>query len=119
MDALNGSKYFSSLDLASAYLQLPLDDLSKEKTAFISTKGLFEYNVLPFGLSNAVSVFQRTFQAVLEGLSNTKIYLDNILCHSVEFDQHLVHLEGIFKRLEEANLKLKPIKCSFGKKKTN
>ena len=119
LDSLNGSSFFSSLDLASGYWQIALSDSAKEKTAFISTKGLFEFNVLPFGLSNAVSAFQRTMEIVIEGLTNTKVYLDDILLHSRKFDEHLRHLEAIFKRLELANLKLKPSKCSFGKRRTD
>ena len=58
-------------------------------------------------------------EVVIEGLPNTKVYLDDILLHSQKFDEHLLHLELVFKRLELANLKLKPSKCSFGKRKTD
>jgi hypothetical protein len=118
LDTLKGAKYFTSLDLASGYWQIALNKLAKQKTAFITQKGLFQFEVLPFGLSNAVSAFQRTIEVVLEGVSNVKVYLDDILIFSNDFTSHLTHIENVFKKLEEANLKLKPSKCEFAKLKT-
>lgn len=70
----NGSdRYFSRLDLASGYCHIALSDEAKEKTAFASHKGLFKFEVLPFGLSNAVPSFQRTMEIVLDGVSNCKV----------------------------------------------
>jgi len=115
LDSLNGSLYFSTIDLASGYWQIALSDSAKEKTAFATHKGLFQFEVLPFGLSNAVSAFQRTMEIVLEGLPNCKVYVDDILIYSKTFEDHLRHLEAVFKRLEEANLKIKPRKCELGK----
>ena len=80
---------------------------AKEKTAFITHKGLFQFEVLAFGLSNAVSAFQRQMENILEGLPNSKVYLDDILTHSRTFEDHLIHLEIVFKRIESANLKIK------------
>jgi hypothetical protein len=118
LDALRSSCYFTSLDLASGYWQKALDDKAKEKTAFFSEKGLFQFGVLPFGLSNAVSFFQRSMENILDGLSNSKAYLDDVLTHSRSFEEHVVHLELVFKRLEEANLKVKPSKCLFASRET-
>ena len=118
LDALRGCSYFTTLDLASGYWQMALDEEAKAKTAFITHKGLFQFEVLPFGLSNAVSAFQRQMEAILEGLSNSKVYLDDIMTHSKSFDDHLIHLELVFKRLEKANLKIKPSKCLFAARET-
>ena len=90
LDTLKGAKFFTSLDLASGYWQIGLSELAKQKTAFISQKGLFQFEVLPFGLSNAVSAFQRTIEVVLEGIPNVKVYLDDILIFSDNFDDHLI-----------------------------
>jgi hypothetical protein len=73
LDSLKGLRFFTSLDLASGYWQVALDKKTKEKTAFCSRKGEFHFNVLPFGLSNAVSSFQRMMESILEGLLNTKV----------------------------------------------
>jgi hypothetical protein len=92
LDSLNGSCFFSSIDLCSGYWQMALDNNSKLKTAFISSKGLFHFERLPFGLSNAVAYFQRTMETILEGLPFAKVYIDDILVHSKTFEEHLVHL---------------------------
>ena len=68
LNALGGSKYFTTLDLQSGYWQVPLDEASKEITAFSTRKGHFEFNVLPFGLSNAAPTFQRLMDYVLSSL---------------------------------------------------
>ncbi|MFY8165345.1 MAG: reverse transcriptase family protein, partial [Sediminibacterium sp.] len=115
---LRGCSFFTTLDLSSGYWQMALDEEAKEKTAFITHKGLFQFEVLAFGLSNAVSAFQRQMENILEGLSNSKCYLDDIMTHSKSFDDHLEHLELVFKRLEGANLKLKPSKCLFAARET-
>ena len=119
LDTLKGAKSFTSLDLASGYWQIALNKQTKEKTPFISQKGLFQFEVLPFGLSNAVSAFQRTMDVVLEGIPNVKVYLDDLLIFSNDFKSHLQHIENVFKRLLEANLKIKPSKCEFFKEQTN
>jgi hypothetical protein len=118
LDTLKGAKFFTSLDLASGYWQIGLGNLAKQKTAFISQKGLFQFEVLPFGLSNAVSAFQRTMEVVLEGVPNVKVYLDDILIFSENFEDHLHHIKTVFQKLLEANLKIKPSKCSFAKRET-
>ena len=65
LDALAGSKYFSSIDLTSGFWQVELDDESKNKAAFVTTEGLFQFNMMPFGLCNAPSTFQRLMDNVL------------------------------------------------------
>ena len=67
LNALGGSKYFITLDLQSRYWQMPLDEASKEITAFSTRKGHFEFNVLPFDLSNAAPTFQRLTLKALGG----------------------------------------------------
>jgi hypothetical protein len=118
LDGLMGDSWFSTVDLSSGYWQQGLDEESQPKSAFISHKGLWQWNVLPFGLSNAVSAFQRMMEEVLEGVANSMPYIDDILTHSKTFESHLVDLEAMFKRIEQANLKLKPSKCSFAMRET-
>ena len=113
LDQLEGARYFTTLDLASGYWQIALDEESKEKTAFISKKGLYQFEVMPFGLSNAGATFQRTMEYVLKGLTNVLCYLDDILVYSKTFKDHMDKLEKTFMSLEKANLKLKPSKCIF------
>lgn len=117
LDALGGAHYFSTLDLRSGYWQLQVHADSKEKTAFITHNGLYEFNKLPFGICNSPGTFQRVMTHVLRGLEwdICLVYIDDLIIFSRSFDEHLLHLEQVFKRLREANLRLKPSKCHFVK----
>ena len=117
IDSLSGSNYFTTLDLQSGYHQLAMHPASRDKTAFISHAGLFEYNVMSFGLTNAPPNFQRLMSRVLHGLEwkVCLIYIDDIIVFSETFDEHLSCLSLVFNRLREANLKLKPSKCHFAR----
>ena len=90
---------------------------SKEKTAFITHNGLYEFNRLPFGLCNSAATFQRAMTHILRGLEwdICLVYIDDLIIFSRSFDEHLLHLEQVFKRLREADVKLKPSKCHFVK----
>lgn len=106
LDALGGARYFSTIDLRSGYWQVEMDADSKEKTAFITHNGLFKFNVLPFGLCNSPGTFQRLMTHVLRGLEwdICLVYIDNLIIFSRSFDEHLLRLEQVFKRLREANV---------------
>ena len=116
LDALAGAKYFSTLDLRSGYHQVEMDKTSQQYTAFATASGLYEFCVLPFGLCNAPSTFQRLMHQVLQGLDRNicLIYLDDIIVFSRTFDEHLSRLRMVFDRLCAANLTLNPSKCFFG-----
>ena len=85
LDQLNMAKYFSTLNLGAGYWQVQVHPQSREKTASITPQGLFQFNVMPFGLRNAPAVFQRLMQRVLAGLNPdegvpfTSVYIDDIL----------------------------------------
>ena len=113
LDVLEGVRYFSTLDLDSGFWQVKMQEESAEKTAFATHCVTFEFKVMPFGLINAPSTFQRLMERVLEGLTPAKcqVYIDDVLVIGSTFDQHLANLEAVFKRLREAQLKLKPTKC--------
>ena len=117
LDALGGARYFSTLDLRSGYWQIEMAADSKEKTAFITHNGLYEFNVLPFGLCNSPATFQRLMTHLMRGLewSTCLVYIDDLIIFSRSFDDHLQHLEEVFKRLRDANVRLKPSKCHFVK----
>ena len=119
LDQLGKSKYFSTLDLASGYWQVQVHPDSREKTAFVTHQGLYEFQVMPFGLKNAPAVFQRLMQRVLMGLNPEEgpdfvsVYLDDVLVFSETLEGHLRHLCSVIERLAAAGLKLKPSKCHF------
>jgi hypothetical protein len=113
LDALGGAKYFSTLDLRSGYWQVEIEDSDRDKTAFVTRMGQFRFQVLPFGLCNAVSVFQRLVDHVLTGLNwfSCLCYLDDICVFSTTFDEHVFRLARVIERIREAGLKFNPEKC--------
>ena len=119
LDTLAGSQLFSTLDLISGYWQVEVDSKDREKTAFCTPLGLFEFRVMPFGLCNAPATFQRLMDLVLAGLQWTSclVYLDDVIIVGKTFEEHLLHLREVLIRLREAGLKLQPSKCSFCQKK--
>ena len=118
LEALGGATFFSSLDLVSGYWQAEVEPASREKTAFITHAGLYEFITMPFGLCNAPGTFQRLMECVLRGLTwqIALIYLDDVLVYSRTFEEHLHHLRLVFDRFRAAGLKLKPSKCHFGQR---
>lgn len=116
LNMLRDASYISSVDLRSAFWQIPLDQESKEKTAFsIPGRGLFHFNVVPFGLTNAAQCQQRLMEAVFgpELEPNIFVYLDDIIVVSSSFDEHIKLLREIIHRLREANLTVNFEKCEF------
>jgi hypothetical protein len=93
LDMLHGQRYFSTLDLASGYWQIEMDDSSKEKTAFIVENNLYEWNRLAFGLTNAHGTFQRLMNFVLSSVigKNCLVYLDDIIVFSRTKEEHLTN----------------------------
>ena len=111
--SLAGGKTFSKLDLAHAYQQLELDEESRKLVVINTQKGLFRYNRLPFGVSAAPGIFQRTIEGVLRGIPHVCVYLDDILITGKTESDHLKNLEAVLARLEEADMRLKQKKCGF------
>ena len=114
--ALAGNKYFTSLDMASAFHQIPIKESDIQKTAFISPSGKFyEYVKLPYGMSNSSSSYQRAIDITLSGLkySHLVCFIDDILVFARNFQEHQQRLEVVFKRLSDAGFTLKASKCNF------
>ncbi|CAF4640479.1 unnamed protein product, partial [Rotaria magnacalcarata] len=108
LDQLQAAKYFTSLDLKSGFWQIELDDESRPKTAFITHAELFQFKVIPFGLTNAPATFQRLMDLVLGGLkwSCALVYLDDIIVYSSTFQSHLQHLNSVLERIQSSGLTL-------------
>lgn len=116
--ALAGARWFSTMDLASGYNQVPVSEADRPKTAFCTPFGLFEWNRMPFGLCNAPSTFQRLMQRLFgdQQCQSLLLYLDDIIVFSSTVDQHLERLEMVLGRLKQENLRAKLSKCAFFQK---
>ena len=113
--ANNGAQWFSTMYLMKGFYQIPMDPEDCCKTAFITEQGLFEFDVMPFGLKNAPATFQRAMQNALAGCQDfCRIHVNDIIIYSKTFKDHLEHLKIVLGRLRDANLKVAPAKCYYG-----
>ena len=122
IDALQGAGYFSSLDLASGYWQVPVAEKDRHKTAFCTPEGgLYEFVKMSFGLTNAPATFQRLMNEIFKDdlFKHVLIFLDDLLVYNETPAEHLEHLEKVFPKLRAAGLKLKPKKCDLYKTQVN
>ena len=114
---LGGAKFFSTIDLRSAYYHIGLTRESQAKSAFMVPMGKWQFKRTPFGLSQAPAYFQLLIDQVLMGCGDFAMgYFDDIIVFSRSEEEHLQHLEEIFKRLRHFDLKMKRQKSSFFKK---
>ncbi|KAK7922815.1 hypothetical protein WMY93_009717 [Mugilogobius chulae] len=115
LDALAGSLWFSTLDFSNGYWQVEVAEEDREKTAFTTGRGLYQWRAMPMGLSNSPATFQRMMELVLRGLPwhICLVYLDDILIYSRTFEDHLSHLQEVLTRIQSAGLKLNSSKCHF------
>ena len=116
-DTLGEATIFSCLDCQQGYWQVKVAKEDRPKTAFRCFLGLYQFRKLPFGLRTAPATYQRLMSHVLSGYIGRfcHCFIDDIICFSRDFEEHLEHLQLIFNRLREANIKLKPSKCVFAK----
>jgi hypothetical protein len=116
LDGLQSSKIFTTIDLYAGYHQVEVHEADREKTAFVTSDGLYEYTRLSFGLANAPAFFQRVMNACMAGLawSTVLIYLDDLIVPGSSFEDHLLKLRRVFYRVRKHGLTLQPPKCYFG-----
>ena len=115
IDHLGQAKYITTLDLTRGYWQVPLAGSAKAKTAFATPFGLFQFNVMPFGLQGAPATFQRLMDRVTRGMEEfAAAYLDDLVIHCDTWEEHLSHVRLVLQCLREAGLTVKARKCQFG-----
>ena len=115
LESFRTANWFTTIDLASGYWQVEVAEEDKEKMAFITHRGLYEFNVMPFGLKNAPGTFQRLMNYVLQNYIGkfVAVYLDDIIIYSKTFEQHIDHVNKVLDALRKAILKIKLKKCYF------
>uniref|UniRef100_A0A2N9EZK9 Reverse transcriptase domain-containing protein n=1 Tax=Fagus sylvatica TaxID=28930 RepID=A0A2N9EZK9_FAGSY len=116
VDSTAGHKLLTFMDAFSGYNQIVMDEDDKEKTSFITSRGLFCYKVMPFGLKNAGATYQRLMNRMFHDQigRNVEVYVDDMLVKSKEEDDHLDDLKETFQKLRKYQMKLNPSKCAFG-----
>src|SRR6266498_1239963 len=109
----HGVKWLTVLDLTSAYWQILLTKRSRKYIAFLTTYGLYQFKVIPFGLVNASATFQRLMNNVLRDYLRKfcLVYLDDIIIYSKSLKDHKQHVRKVLQAIRSAGLKLKPAKC--------
>ncbi|MCO5580468.1 hypothetical protein L7F22_034336 [Adiantum nelumboides] len=113
-DKLQGSTYFSRIDLKSGYHQIRIVDEDIVKTAFRTTFGLYEYLVMPFGLTNAPATFNRMMERIFRPHRNfTGVFFDDVIIYSKTIEEHKEHLNVIFQALRDNKLYVNQKKSEF------
>lgn len=115
IDRVGSAIFVTKLDLLKGYWQVPLTPRASEISAFVTPDDYLQYTVMPFGLRNAPTTFQRLMHIVLSGVENCEAYLDDVVAYSATWPDHLNTLSVVFRRLREASLTLNLAKCEFGK----
>ena len=110
---LLSAKLFTKLDLTHAYQQVLLDDESKKSTTINTTKGLFQYERLPFEVAAAPSIFQRLMESLLQDLPRVAVYINDIVVAGTSVDDHWGNLDKVMARLLSAGLTVRKSKCVF------
>ena len=116
---LHGGVEFSKIDLAMAYQQIELDDNSKDLTTISTTKGLFKYTRLVYGLAPAPAIFQRIIENLLANIDGVVVFMDDVLVTAKNREQHVTRLETVIKRLHKVGFKVSKEKCEFFAKSIN
>lgn len=115
LDQLGGSQYFSTLDLSQGFHQVLIDEPDREKTAFSSNYGHYQYKRCPFGLKTLPGFFQSLLNGILSGLQGIKcfVYIDDVVIFSPTLKDHTERITEVFERFRKSNIKLNPQKCKF------
>lgn len=105
--ALNGGEKFTKLDLSEAYLQIELEDESKQYLVVNTHRGLYQFNRLPYGVASAPAIFQQIVEQILPKIPGLVYYIDDILVTGRNDDEHLEHLEAVFQSLKQYGFRIK------------
>jgi len=111
-----GPKLLTFIDAFSGYNQIQMSKENQEKTAFITSQGLYCYKVMPFGLKNMGATYQRLVNQIFSKQigRNMEVYVNDMLVKSKEEESHLDNLKETFETLRQYKIKLNPTKCAFG-----
>ena len=116
VDSTAGHKLLSFIDTFSGYNQIRMNEADQEKTSFVTSQGLFCYEVMPFRLKNTRATYQRLVNHMFRSQigRNVEVYVDDMLVKNLDEGKHLNDLQETFNTLRRYNIKLNPSKCAFG-----
>ena len=109
-----GSKFFCKMDMASAYWSVPISEEDREKTAFMTPRGLYEMCVTGYRLCNSQATYQRVMDKAFDGVDSAASFVDDVSTFNASFEEMLVTLRETLERLRAANLQMRCDKCKFG-----
>jgi transposase InsO family protein len=112
-DRWHGTQWITTIDIKSAYHQCPLHPKDREKTAFMARSGLYEWNVVPFGLVNAPAYFQDLMSTALQEIADVTVFIDDIGIFSKTLEEHAASVSKVLAKLKEMGLKVSAAKCKF------
>jgi len=107
----SGSQFYSTFDFCKGYWAIPMEEKSKDYTIFVTSRGLMRFKVMPFGMVNSGSTYNRMVMKLLDGSKDLESYVDDVLGHTGDWNEHMKVLRDFFERVQKANLSLKPSKC--------
>ena len=110
---MNGGKLFTTLDLSDAYLQVELDDSSKEICVINTPYGMYKYNRMPFGISSAPAIFQQVMDQMTSALPGVAAFLDDIIIMGRNEEEHWLNVEEVIAVLSNFGFRIRPEKCSW------
>lgn len=114
LTSIKGKTFFSKLDFSKGFWQIKMDEESKRYTGFVGPNGNYHFVRMPFGLVNSPSTYNKMMRKLLQGLDNINNYMDDVLCHTTTWNEHLKVLRGLFEKIRESGLTVRPSKCLFG-----
>ena len=117
VDRIGNAQFISKFDLLKGYWQVPLTERAKEISAFITHNGLYQCSVMPFGMKNAASTFQRLMNIVCSKVKNCVVYIDDVVIYSNSWEDHLQSIRELFKAIQNANLVINLAKSDFSQAK--
>ena len=113
IDNIDEAKYVTKFDHKIGFWQIPLTDRAKEISAFVTPGGLFQYKVMPFGMTNSPATFQRLINMIITGLDKCKAYIDDAIIYSEEWEQQMNTIREFFERPSKAKLTIHLGKSEF------
>ena len=102
---LHKGKFFPTFDFCKGYWQIHMKLEDKEKTAFSSTLGIFQFVRMPFGLVNAGATYERMMSKLLSGMQGVANYVDDVIVYVSTWDEHMYSLRELFSRVKKASLR--------------